>query len=296
VKTIHIINPAAGKGRAAQFAPPAGEELYRSLGPGDVERFLADTLRRADEPVRFIVHGGDGTVNEAVNGIMHSGASHLARLSVLPQGSGNDFARTLALLPKGEFAVDVIRCRSNLRTDDRYAVNIVNVGFDCDVVVQTNRYKKLPLITGSFAYIMGIADVFFHSIGRPVRVTMQTAAGTEVMEDHCTLAAMANGQFYGGGFRAASLADISDGLLDVMFIRRVTRPQFISLIGDYKKGTHMDPETCSPKEKFAKIVDFRRCTAVRIEGLNRFCADGEIMETQVLEAEILPGAITLINA
>ena len=151
------------------------------------------------------------------------------------------------------------------------------------------------MITGSFAYILGIIDVFFHTFGQRIKVTLETEDGPRTLEEHCTLAAMANGQFYGGGFRAASLADISDGLLDVMVIKKVTRPQFISLIGDYQKGTHMDTVTQQPKEKFASVVDYFRCTAIRIEGINRFCADGEIISSDVLETRIIPGAITFIN-
>ena len=74
-------------------------------------------------------------------------------------------------------------------------------------------------------------------------------------------------------------------------VRKVSRPTFINLIGSYKKGTHLNPETGKPYRKFEKFVIFRRCKRVFIKGVRNLCADGEIEPRSEAEITVIPGAI-----
>ena len=285
MKRLHIFNPASGVKHSPELLTKGaanGEESYVTTCVGDAERFIYKTcLQRPD--THFVVYGGDGTVSEAASGIIRASAGDRALLSVIPTGTGNDFVRSF---PEKDhiYTVDA------MKIGDRYAVNIVNVGFDCRVVQKTDRYKKI--FPGSAAYLVGVADTFFHKIGDSWQVEIEDADGNvETMDEIFTLALIANCQYYGGGFRAAPLADPADGLLDFIAVTKVTRLQFINLIGDYKKGTHLDPITGRPYPKFDKIVTYRRCKRIRIVGIRERCADGEIEPAESIEVSVVPGAL-----
>ncbi len=290
MKRIHILNPAAGKGHAPDFLNgivPEGDGIYTTTGIGDAERYVAEVCRTTDEEIAFIVYGGDGTLNEAVNGILKSGAGDRVCLSVVPSGTGNDFVRSIAAFTE-ETRVDAVRY------NDRYAVNIVNMGFDCSVVDKTQKYKTMPAVSGSMAYIMGVADVLFHRLGEKWKIELiKEDDSSEILRGEYLLGLVANGQYYGGGFRPAPAASLNDGLLDILIVSKVSRATFLRLVSDYRKGTHID-ENGEVVERFRKFVEYRRAKKIRISGINFLCADGEIEPAQTIEAEIVPNALRIL--
>lgn len=285
LKRLHIFNPASGVKHSPELLTKGaanGEESYVTTCVGDAERFIYETCLSRPE-THFVVYGGDGTICEAVSGIVRAGAGDKALLSVVPAGTGNDFVKTF---PEKDriYTVDV------LKYGDKYAANIINFGFDCDVVIKTSTYKKA--FPGSAAYLAGVADAFFHKIGEKWKIEIETEDGRiEKYDETFTLALAANCQYYGGGFKAAPLASYNDGLIDFMAVKKVSRPTFINLIGSYKKGTHLNPETGKPYKKFEKFVIFRRCKRILIKGIRNLCADGEIEPRSEAEITIIPGAI-----
>ena len=81
--------------------------------------------------------------------------------------------------------------------------------------------------------------------------------------------------------------------MDFVAIRKVTRPTLIRLIGDYKKGRHLDPETGRPYPKFEKYLLYRRCKRVRLSGIRDLCADGEIEATNEVEITVVPAVLRI---
>lgn len=290
MNTVHILNPAAGKGKAAHYLKKkdgSDDIVYETKSVGDAERFIYDTLI-LEPGTHIFAYGGDGTICEAVNAIMRAEAGKYARLTVVPTGSGNDFIRNFKDR-SGTFTVDVIKY------NDRYAVNMLNIGFDCNVVDRMIGYKRLPLISGSGAYILGVANVLMHKMGEQLVITLTDKKGNEeVFDGEFLLTAIANGQFCGGGFRAASLAELDDGLLDVMIIKKVTRMKFISLVGDYQKGTHMNPITGKPVEKFRDYISFGKYRRINIKHMHMLCADGEIDYMEEADISVVENAISVI--
>lgn len=284
MKRLHIFNPASGVKHSPELLTKGSakdEESYVTTCVGDAERFIYERCLVEPE-THFIVYGGDGTINEAVNGIIKSGAGDKALLSVVPAGTGNDFVRSF---PEKDriYTVDA------MKYGDRYAANIMNFGFDSEVVVKTAKYKKA--FPGSAAYIAGVADTFFHKIGEKWSIELENADGSiETFNEEFTLALCANCQYYGGGFRAAPLASSSDGLVDVLLVKKIPRLAFVNLIGSYKKGTHLDPVTLTPYDKFKKYVIFRKCKGMKISGVSRLCADGEIEDRSEAEITVVPAA------
>lgn len=288
MNNIYILNPAAGQGAALKYkSNDSNDIVHITQSVGDAENYVYECCLYNPQ-TRFIVYGGDGTINEVVNGIMNAGAGEFARISIIPVGTGNDFIRNLK---KGENrTVDVIRYNG------RYAVNIINIGFDCDVVYETIHIKKLPFISGSMAYILGVAKVLFGSIGADLSVRFTDINNNEFHYDGVfLLAAIANGSYYGGGFHAAPLSSMQDGLLDIMIVNKISRLKFVSLVGDYKKGLHMNSNTNLPTEKYKDIINFYRCKSLEINNLNRVCVDGEVLNLSSLKIEVIKQAITFIN-
>lgn len=282
---LHIFNPASGVKHSPELLTKGaanGEESYVTTCVGDAERFVYETCLTRPE-THFVVYGGDGTINEVVSGIVRAGAGDKALFSVVPAGTGNDFVKTF---PEKDriYTVDV------LKYGDKYSVNIINFGFDTKVVVKTAKYKKA--FPGSAAYIAGVADTFFHKIGENWQIEIETEEGkVEKYDQTFTLAIAANCQYYGGGFRSAPLASYNDGLIDFIAVKKVSRGTLLNLIGSYKKGTHLDPDTGKPVSKFDKHIVYRRCKKVSIKGVSLLCADGEIEERSDAEITVLQGAV-----
>lgn len=287
---MHILNPLAGKGRAAEIKETLGDNnfVYMSNSSDEAASFIEKACQENPDTC-FTVYGGDGTVFRAVNALMKSGYADRASLKIVPVGSGNDFVRTFEG-QTGEIPVDV------MQFNDKYAVNVVNIGFDCEVVRRAAKLKKKPLISGKMAYILGVAGELFTKKPIDAVITLTYPDGSqEVIEEKVLLAAICNGKWYGGGFQLAPDANPSDGLLNVEIVRNVSRATFIGLVSDYKKGTHIDLETGEVKEKFKEFIYYKKCVAVKIEGISSVCADGEIFEETEINVKVIPQAINYIR-
>ncbi|MBQ8288336.1 MAG: hypothetical protein IJX76_06145 [Clostridia bacterium] len=281
MKTIHIYNPAAGSG--IKDALP--ENHYITKSAGDCRRYIAECCKE-DPYTHFVVHGGDGTINEAVAGVLAAGAGETARLTFVPAGSGNDTVRTLAAMEGEDFPLDAYLCNG------RHGVNMVNIGFDCNVVSSASRFKKKHGIAGSLSYLLGIVTEFFKPFGWRFSVKATEADGdTFEFEGDTLLCAVCNGQWCGGGFHNSPLSDMRDGVMELLLVKKVSRLKFITLIGKYKKGTLIDPASGDVYEKYAHIVTYKRITSITVRGTKQVCIDGEVIEADSAEIEILPAAL-----
>lgn len=286
MKTVKIINPAAGQGKAVNEINDE-TSYYVSKSVGDIEKFVYNTLKKEPE-THFIICGGDGSINEAVNGIMRSGASETALLSAIGDGTGNDF------LKYDDRAENPVKC-DVIEYNGKYYINILNIGFDCTVVRKTEELKKKPLLSGSFAYLCGVLDTVFKDYGLDLTVTLELADGTEeVLHDNYMLCVAANGQYYGGGFKPAPLASIKDGLIDVVLVKKVKRGEIPSIIGKYKKGEHIDENTHDIIEKFKDIMVYRQVKKVTVTGMKSICADGEIEDCENVSISVVPSAVNFL--
>ena len=291
IKTLHILNPVAGKGRLPDTRTLEGE-VHITTRPGDATEFLEARLSGGGYH-RVFVYGGDGTQNEAVNGIMRAGAGSRTVLTPVPTGTGNDFFKLSSKMEE-ETACDVIRY------NDRYALNVLNIGFDSAVAERTNNFKnnKIIPIRGPAAYIVSCGVELVKKTTEHLKLSLYDEANRrENIEDDFLLCLVANGRYYGGGFEAAPAAEPSDGLLDVIMVKNVSRMIFIKLVGLYKRGEHIDKKTLRPIEKLRDIVTFRRVPKLTIDNVRHFCTDGEINTANGrLDIESVPRAILVCGA
>lgn len=281
MRKVIVYNPAAGKGNAGQ-----GIEGYCTTAKGDCRRFVREECR-SQPNTHFIVRGGDGTLNEAVCGIMDADAGQTAALTVQPCGSGNDTVKSLPRLEEGTIIpVDLIAC------NDGYAINMLNIGFDCNVVDSAGKLKKKHKIAGELSYILGVITEFFKPFGEHFTISALCEDGsTFEFDGDCLLCAVCNGQWCGGSFRNSPRSDMSDGLLELILVKKTSRFNFIKLIGKYKKGTLIDWESGSGPKGYEELIVYRRIKEMTISGTRRICADGEIEEKTSAQISVLPGAI-----
>jgi diacylglycerol kinase (ATP) len=247
IRHLFIINPAAGKRGSTDalvaqihqvFSP--GSDPYDILftqGPGDAARYACQAAQ-SGEDVRIYACGGDGTLNEVVNGA--AGYSNAAVTNV-PKGTGNDFLKifgpqsrarfsdlaALAVGPQSLF--DLMDCNGKL------GIGVVCAGVDARIAADVHHYKALPLITGIGAYLLSlVVNVLFKGISRPGIVEM----GPHRFQGEVAVLCVCNGRYYGGGFMPVGDAMPDDGVLDILLVPRVSRFTFFRLVGEYARGRY----------------------------------------------------------
>ena len=291
MKHFFIINPAAGKYDHSQQFRKQIEEVCRSRGlayeicvsqkPGDC-RDIARKAAESGEEVRLYACGGDGTLNEVVNGVV---GFPNAAITHFPGGSGNDaikifsetepFFQLERLLDADEARFDLIRC------NDTYSINILSIGFDARVGTDIARFKRLPLVTGKGAYVLSILSNMVHGLSADYTVTLDSG---EVLSGQKTMICICNGRWYGGGFNPVPEAEPDDGLLDVLVVEKVSLLQVASVIGHYQKGRYAE---------YPELIRHARCRSLRIECAERSVVnvDGEAVYTTDAKIEVVPHAI-----
>lgn len=244
MRHLFIINPAAGKkGTTARLEAMLDRlsfphEVTYTEREGDARRFAEEAVRTG-EPVRIYACGGDGTLNEVVNG---AAGYDNAAITCVPKGTGNDFLKifgpdywelfydleALAAGPQTPF--DLIDCNGQL------GINTVCAGVDARVAADVHRYKNWRFVSGIGAYILSLLEnIFFKGIARPMTVRM----GEIRWEDRpASLLCICNGRCYGGGFMPVAEAMPDDGVLDVLLVRKVSLFTFLRLVGKYARGLY----------------------------------------------------------
>jgi YegS/Rv2252/BmrU family lipid kinase len=297
MKHIFLINPAAGKGKyCEQLIKNIKEiceeknkdyEIYTTKNVGDARVYAARRCAELGAPCRFYSCGGDGTLNEVVNGIVEY---PFAEAAVIPIGTGNDFVKNFshpekfmdieAQLEGEPIKLDLIKY------NDSYCVNMINIGFDCEVVKKVAQIKKNPLVPGKFAYLAG---AFAELIKKPGAEFISETDEGFGENKKLLLAAIANGRFCGGGFLSNPQAYANDGLMDICFVKYISRLRFISLFGVYKKGQHLE------KNSAKDVIDYIKCKKLKIEfgRPHSICVDGEIEESTALSIELKKGIFNL---
>ena len=230
MKHLFIINPAAGKRdqtgeytqkiRAACDQQGVSYEILVSRAAGDCTK-IVQAAAASGEELHVYACGGDGTLNEVVNGAV--GFDNVA-ITAFPGGSGNDFVKVFSepnafrdlerLLDYEEAQFDLICCQ-----DKYYSINICSMGFDARIGTEVARYKRLPLVSGSGAYIMSVGA----NLIKGVQAHYVVEIDGRKFDGRQTLICIANGRWYGGGFNPIPEAEIDDGMLDVLLVKAVSR-------------------------------------------------------------------------
>ena len=289
-----ILNPAANRGKMGRHreavrvrAARESAEYVETSGPGQAKE-LAFTAAKEGRPV--VIIGGDGSVHEAVNGILSS--RRRVPLGIIAAGSGNDFAWNTLKLPRDPVAAIERAFGGRLVAVDAgtvngcYFVNSFSVGLDADIAVAAKRMRNIPLMNGERLYyastVKQLALGYHRRPWLSFELDQDEPAGNKLFK-RCVLLAVTNGPTYGAGFRINPTADPTDGLFDICTIDSMPLLRALKLLPIVKKGEHAGlPE-----------VKFYRATSVYIESQYpvNMQMDGETASSKCYHARILPGAL-----
>ena len=289
-KTCIILNPTAGSVRdldevVAGFRRLPDAKIRLTGRRGSAARFAATAIRQGYDII--IAAGGDGTLNEVINGIGKNVKK--VRVGLIPLGTGNDFARTIGVPTDLEAAIDLIAAGKTRAVDlvrvtsdeVRYFVNVSAGGFSGLVDEKLSRQMKKTW--GPLAYLRGAAAALseLHSY----KTTLAFDNWESVRLDLYNVV-VANGRYVGGGTMIAPKASIDDGLLDVVLIRRRPAPELALLAAQVALGTHLS----------SHAIVFRRAAKLTVNSRPPmfFNADGELVGNAPARFEILPGALRFI--
>ena len=164
---------------------------------------------------------------------------------------------------------------------------MINIGFDCAVVKEADKIKKNKFFSPGVSYILGVGVVLMRKFGTKMRLVFDDG---EVIDKELTLTAIGNGKFCGGGFRSAPMALLTDGILDVCAIHKISRLTFLRFVKCYKNGTYLS------NKKALKFISYKRTNHLKIEFDTALpvCIDGEIMGARNVELTVVPKSFNFV--
>jgi YegS/Rv2252/BmrU family lipid kinase len=292
---VFIVNPRAGRGRPTRLLGRLKRmirryHLHAEVMVTDSPRSAVDLARnKADAGADYIVAvGGDGTINEVVNGLMRSERRKAIKMGILPLGGGNDLAKTLRIPTDWETAFHTLMQKRTSILDigcfgDTFFINSLGIGFDAEVAIQAN---KLGFLRGLPRYLAAT----LRALIRMKRRSFGVRLANDLFRDEFLLISVGNGRFCGGGFELTPHADPEDGLFDICLARSVSRWRLLSLLPKAIHGQHEgEPE-----------VRFVRSPLLHVECLAHPLAvyyDGEIAtlpNPHIIRIYLLPRQLRVI--
>ena len=309
-----ILNPIADRSHAAaaglelqaavervveQASRPGGERYELEWVWTTYYRHAVELARTAAEEGfdTVVAIGGDGTVHEVINGLMQVEASRRPRLGIIPFGSGNDFAHNFGLPMDVTGAARCLLGDTTRRVDvgviadgsgqREYWDNTVGVGFSGAVNIATRRYKRVR------GFMMYLAAVIETIAARPFALHTRVAVDDGAPAEYdVAMIAIANGPREGGGFHVAPGAEMDDGLITYVIMRRMSRAHMARFLPVVLNGQHL---------KYPRFFEKGEAKTIRIESDQTMAihADGEVFgpweaDIRELEIGIVPSAIDVL--
>jgi YegS/Rv2252/BmrU family lipid kinase len=302
-KTKIILNPMADMGHAWQVARDLraitkehdSVDWSGTVYPGHAIELAKQAGEQGYDMV--IAMGGDGTVHEVINGLMQVPEKQRPSLGIVPVGSGNDFAHSLSIPKQSDRALahalngEASSVDLGLMTDEHgnqeYFDNTLGMGFDAVVTI---RSHKLPFLRGFIMYLTAVIQTILLNHD-PAQVHIET--DQETWDDQVLMTTICNGGREGGGFMLSPDSNMTDGTLEFLTVRKVSRAMMFRLVPEFMNGTH---------RRFTKQIRMGTCKKFTLTS-NRplyIHADGEIFTSfgsnlHKVSFEVLPGALQVVK-
>ena len=299
-----VVNPRAANGGARRYASRITKTLTRAgfrvssqvtRGPMDAARIAREALSAGRELVLAV--GGDGTVNEVVNGLLSGGVASppSTALAVAQVGTGTDFSRTFGWTSDPEEVLDRLRRNRRLPIDvgrveytdldgrpaSRFFVNIAEFGSGGAVVEKVNRTTKV--LGGRMSFLLAILSVMPTYRNQRVRYRIDGGREQDLVSNNFIVA---NGRFFGGGLMPAPRAELNDGFLDVIVIGDLDFRTIRRHLPDLRRGTHLSLDGVT--------ADRGREIITETGGRALLDLDGELVGVDPIRFVCIPRAIHLV--
>lgn len=290
MRNVFIINPNAGKAvyqkELIALLEKQGIEYYLTSKPGEATDIAKLEAQKGDA-LRIFSCGGEGTNYEVINGIF--GFQNVS-LGIVPCGSGNDFIKFFgekapfldldAQLSGKLCYVDLIEVTADGKT--YYGINSCSAGMDAMVCENADKFKKWHGVSGKMAYMLGVVQTFFLPFGKKIDFTIDGKPHNNIPS---LFAVCANAPYYGGGYKCAPNANPASAKLNYSIISTRSKLKIVTILGKYRKGTHVDLSYCLSGE----------CNEMTYhsESPVTFNIDGEVYHFTDVTCRVLPKAIKL---
>ncbi len=269
-----IVNPVAGGGRArrsfswllARLSDRPDVRLVVTEKAGQAELIAAGAAAAGHD--RVVAIGGDGTIQEVVNGIL--AASSQPSLGILPLGSGNDLARSLgvprdrdaaleAAIGPAERPVDLLHA-TNGAGQERWFGSAGGIGFDAQVATAMSTRRGWQ--RGQAGYLFTTLAELRRFTNRRVTLTVDA----ERFERSVLFVAIANGAYYGGGMHIAPGAAVDDGQFDLCIVGDVSRLTALRQLVNLYRGTHVQHPDVTLLRGSRLLIEADASTGVHLDG------------------------------
>lgn len=283
-----IVNPAAGDGRALRVLSRVEKTLSQegisyevavTNSPGHATTLAKETADLGWPLVTAV--GGDGTINEVIQGLAHTQTA----LSIIPGGTGNDLARSLAIPFEAELAARLLLSGATSRIDlgietDRTFSSLASIGFPVDVIRHVNETSGI--LKGSLKIFSGVWKTIQKLQTYPITLTCDgrhreiRAVGLFIL----------NTRYTGGGLMMAPDANPADGLLDVAIVHELSRWELLATLPKVYKGTHINHPA----------IEFVRCRCIEVYSPRPLpkMFDGDLVGMTPLNASISTAALKIV--
>jgi len=305
VKTIVIVNPQAGNGRTEKIWPNIESALEKSIGSFEVLQTTCrgdatDLSRRIlkEDAARIVAVGGDGHLNEVLNGFIENDlpVNAESRLSFVMTGTGCDFQRSLGISGKWQNAAAKLKDAKVRKIDVgkvtytaadktqkiRYFDNIASFGLSGAVDHCLEHSRLRDYLGGSPLFLWATIKTVFTHPNQSIRFRIDDGPEEEICS---RLGLLANGRYFGGAMHAAPEAELDDGLLDLLMLKEISVAKFLWHLPKIYKGTHLK----IPEIFFQKV---RKFTAESSEQVI-LDIDGESPGYLAATFEVLPKILNL---
>ncbi len=297
-----IINPVAGSHSVGKEWPHISRQLIKSglLFDYEFTKYSGHAIeiakRSADEGYRYLIAiGGDGTINEVVNGIFLSTKSAETVLGIISAGTACTFALSLGLnrdhinslsslvgQERALIDIGVVQCMSQGQTVRRFFVNEASVGFPAEIV---DTWKYLPIRFGHGLNLPLRMIAGYKSLVTHRNRVLSLSVGSEDKVIRCCAVVIANGRYLADGMQIAPHASLDDGLLDVVIIGDITKSELLKIRPMLYNGSHI---------RHTKIKE-KKVTAITIKSEERLLVevDGNILGEVPASFWVVPSVLTV---
>ena len=296
MKHLYVINPVAGGNRVdsaaverkiKDFAERLGDpyEIYITKAPLDASEKVKQEAKAGGELYVYAC-GGDGTLNECVNG---AALCENVAVTHFPCGTGNDFIKTFGkenvelFRDLNALANGIVRPLDLIDCNGRYSINICSVGVDARIGADVHKYSMIPIIGGNTGYIVSLVVNVIKGVRQNLRITTESESSVQDVSLICAC----NGRYYGGGFNPVPDALPDDGIIEFLVVSGVSRLKVAQIIGKYSKGRFRELED---------VIKHIRGGYLEISDDKEFVVniDGEAIRSKNISFKLVPQGINFI--